>query len=949
MNIGNGRAVRGMILGLLCLAASGRLGAAEESIAIAPELQAELGRIDCLARPDGSIVRLGDEALVTRPGLKRAGFDFAPDGRLVYVENLRPVETERLGEILAGLLERPGSGNPLESAARETLHDAVNAPLARVADSSASALKEDSAGARSILQAAWERSASAASAVSVPAGAPRAARPSPARAEIPAGPGPARTVPAPGFTPSPRRGLNALTTAVEAVERTQPRDAAEFSKAAACAAAGCPPLPPEDSDARSFAKLTTGNGHGFQLFDTSSHRLIAFLEHPYRFLRPPEGVPPPEGERKADGPQRRNLLEEFSLGLASGGEIEWMDAWRSGESRYARQTNVIEWDAKGGKSELQSYFYAPFGLENNAMLALVRARPSDAGPPAPVSGAARLKFRLGATPPPEIEHADDVVKIPGERLQRLDGAPTAWVQTGRGEGAMIYLPVSAGASLDCRASGDGALAPDPEVPGDPPTVCVGAQVDEELRLPAPDGWFGVMVAYVDDPKRVPETAAALRSWLAGRTPREMLDQSLAEWEAWRKPPRARFRGEAEREVWRQQEAVLRMAQIREPNFRDGGKFRVNNGMILASLPPGNWAISWVRDASYATGALARMGHYDEARKSLDFFLNAEAGKFKRYVSGADYRISLTRYYGTGEEENDYSGTKGPNIEMDDWGLFLWAERQYLDASGDKAWLKKKTRQGTVYEATLHGVAEAIAKNLEAAPKGGLIMKRDSSIWESNEDVKHYAFTTLMAARGLADFSMIARAAGRLSDARKYAKLAARVELGFRRAFTDPKQGVIGDLESAKTGYVDSSVIEALNMGEIGGNDNPLAQRTLQTLRQLKLPSGGYRRTGGSDPYQYNEWAFINLRVATALYRAGRPGEAGALIARTVRKAGANFGLIPEEYFAPAPNGLPPQHRGDAPLGSYTGAIPMVGYGSGAYVLTLLARDGLLAPGAAPSR
>ena len=87
-----------------------------------------------------------------------------------------------------------------------------------------------------------------------------------------------------------------------------------------------------------------------------------------------------------------------------------------------------------------------------------------------------------------------------------------------------------------------------------------------------------------------------------------------------------------------------MGQVREPNIPG----RRNNGMVLASLPPGEWHSGWVRDAVYGIVALARSGHHAEAKAALDFFLNAEpVGKYKSYVRNQDYRVSVVRYFGTG--------------------------------------------------------------------------------------------------------------------------------------------------------------------------------------------------------------------------------------------------------------------------------------------------------------
>src|SRR5260221_14736550 len=136
-------------------------------------------------------------------------------------------------------------------------------------------------------------------------------------------------------------------------------------------------------------------------------------------------------------------------------------------------------------------------------------------------------------------------------------------------------------------------------------------------------------------------------------------------------------------------------------------------MILASLPPGGWHTGWVRDATYAIDALARTGHGDRAKLALDFMLNADAGQFASYLGNVPYRISVVRYYGDGQEEADYSGSTTRNVEIDGWGLFLWAARNYVDATGDVAWLSAMTKKGdTVYDAIKIGVADALAANLE---------------------------------------------------------------------------------------------------------------------------------------------------------------------------------------------------------------------------------------------
>ena len=63
-----------------------------------------------------------------------------------------------------------------------------------------------------------------------------------------------------------------------------------------------------------------------------------------------------------------------------------------------------------------------------------------------------------------------------------------------------------------------------------------------------------------------------------------------------------------------------------------------------------------------------------------------------------------------------------NIEIDGWGLFLWAARVYVDESGDVDWLSETTTHGdTVYEA-MREVAETGRGPAEQIPSMGCSIK-----------------------------------------------------------------------------------------------------------------------------------------------------------------------------------------------------------------------------------
>src|SRR6185312_15582607 len=383
--------------------------------------------------------------------------------------------------------------------------------------------------------------------------------------------------------------------------------------------------------------------------------------------------------------------------------------------------HIIHAPAMLGSIAADSYFFAPFDFPGNAMIAVLKA-------PGATDGFASFNFHMGTASTPDSPGSD------GESIRVVSGN-NAVVETGPGGGFMVYVPLSGVDVADC-ANVYGKVQMGMDLSQN--TSCSGNDVVPgfQKHLDA-SGLLAVGIVFVDstNPADADAAAAALVTWANSRAPDKLLSDAQAEFESWRKPPPSTVPlcGDAETKLWRQSEAVLRMGQIREPNTAT----RKNNGMILASLPPGSWHTGWVRDATYATVALARSGHWDEAKASLDFFLNAgPVGAYASYENNVSYRVSLTRYFGNGQEEC-YFNTSGPNTETDGWGLVLWAARAYVEASGDTAWLSSSVTGGTAYDVLASQVAGALESNLETSG----IVRADSSIWEVHQPGKHYAFTT----------------------------------------------------------------------------------------------------------------------------------------------------------------------------------------------------------------
>jgi GH15 family glucan-1,4-alpha-glucosidase len=669
----------------------------------------------------------------------------------------------------------------------------------------------------------------------------------------------------------------------------------------------------------SFKYLVTGNGFGFQVYDVDANAITQYLERPYRYIK--ANPSNPDGE----GIVRRNLAFDTYFGIHAGSQSAWLGTLRPTEVGYAAESNLIRSVVTVGGVKTETFYYAPFGYDGNAMVMLLRLE-NTSGSSQPVTAYSIHNFKLGTATNPDAPAAN------GEVIGFDAGSMTA-TETGPGGGTVVYAPIGGADASSCATDAYASVA----AGGNPSaqsscsgtdrvnvfTRSFGSMAAGEVR------WWGVAVLFDDG-----NGAAARTAWttyLAGRTADQLHTDALAEWEAWRVAPPDGL-SPAELAVWRQSETVLRMGQIREP-YQESPR-RKNTGMILASLPPGDWHTGWVRDATYALVPLARTGHHEEARLGLDFFLGADAGRYGSYLNNVDYRISTVRYYGDGQEEADYSGAPTRNIEIDGWGLFLWAARAYVDASEDTAWLASTTRKGdTVYDAIKNGVAEPLAANMESS---GMAIA-DASIWEVHwGNRQHFLYTTAAAARGFCDMATLARRAGHDEDIERYRALSQRAVDAMKGAFIDSNRVLAGSLERLSQGsnYRDGATIEAFTWNLIDAHD-PIATATLGAMSYLQTPAGGYKRVEGSnDQYDSDEWILIDLRASDAFRRAGDSAKADQLLDWVTAQGGANFDLLPELYNTRTSSGA---------IGAYSGEIPMVGYGAGAYQMTLLDRAGAFEP------
>jgi GH15 family glucan-1,4-alpha-glucosidase len=341
----------------------------------------------------------------------------------------------------------------------------------------------------------------------------------------------------------------------------------------------------------------------------------------------------------------------------------------------------------------------------------------------------------------------------------------------------------------------------------------------------------------------------------------------------------------------------------------------------------------------ALDAFIRMGHQAEARAGLLAYFNAQpTGKMRAETAGADYQISVVRYFGDGSEEPFFTEEGATNIEFDDWGFALWVLGEYERKYDDAALLKVPTYRGPLYESARDFVMKPLLANMEQY--GGEIVAADTSIWEEHQkDKKHFAFSTAMAIVGLENFAEVARRSGDEATRSEALNQAALLKKGFNAAFV--RHGKLhGTLEEGVKNDIDGALLAIINFGVV--TDPDLVRSTVERMELLKVVSGGYKRVRSTytDPaifeywYEKEEFLFVDFSLAEVLRREGRSAEADAMLRRIVDKAAADHNIIPEMYVA-VPCSLFPGKIGDP-----TGALPMVGYGAGEYILHLLERAAL---------
>jgi GH15 family glucan-1,4-alpha-glucosidase len=650
--------------------------------------------------------------------------------------------------------------------------------------------------------------------------------------------------------------------------------------------------------------LPSSNGRGAIAWNASTWRITQFLEHAY--------------QNPTSTTSSRQFVYDSYPGVRVGTVGTWLSSVQPTTIEYLSGTGIVHLVRSLSGYTFDEYDFAPMSLGENASVMILTV--TNGTGTATVDAYSIFNYQVGSAVSGSNQPGNDNETItydPSNGAYYLSGPTTPAV-------AFAFIPLGS-ATHHGSSSATGAnnpygllqsgsnLADDSGTGGAVTGAVAGFQTT--IGVPAAGspqtvGWVTIL-----DPNANAQAAAGrVATWVKGRTAAQLLADEVSAWAAWQTPAPSGASA-VESKVAAESQAILRMGQVTESS--------PSGGQILASIAPGAWNISWVRDMAYSTVALVKSGHYAEAKAALAFQMGATASTYESYV-GKPYQISVCRYFGNGTEQSD-SNSDGPNIEFDGFGLFLWSLDQYVQASGDTASL-------AAWWPTVKSKIADVLVSLQD-PTTGLIAA-DSSIWEVHWDgqQKHFAYTTLTAANGLCSASRLATAAGDTADVAAYLSAGVAARDAVLHSLRAPDGTIVQSLEglSAGSGYIDAAAIEAINLGLF----DPTRGTTQATLRSIEAnlvpPSGrGFMRDQSGATYDSSEWVFIDLRMQRAMGLSGDSAGQTSLFTWNTYQGYDNYGELSELH--------------DPNTGSYTGQSPMVGFGAGAFVIALADRGTPMTP------
>ncbi len=695
-------------------------------------------------------------------------------------------------------------------------------------------------------------------------------------------------------------GIGAAMTLVLAL--TQGWSDADAALAAPLTAAPAPAIAPHAS----WSTLSFSNGLSAVWYDTQSRKLAGFMPQLYAHRDAATRTP--------------NLLYDAYPGLRISGANTWLTTKPVSAAGFDQQRGITRVVQRLGDVEVTQWMWSPYGVD------------------VPALAVAYDVSNLGTTPLQDAALFLLINAHMGSGAGQTNGERVRWTGTSFEEtGALGVLQFRPSPAPTAHATSpdnpfvvvrDGGRLTNRDDSGVRDDAVVGFEWDLGGLAAGGTQHIAWLMGHDADAANGAALAAALAT--LPTDPVALLAAERAQWDAFFAAGRIPDGiSDAERAVFRQSMAMLRMGQVRaRAAAPDGG-----DGQILASLPPGMWNISWVRDQAFAIDGMLDAGMLPQSRAALDFWWRDQAGRGQWVCCdrdggpwvGSPYVLSVVRYFGNGQEETDVNG-QGPNVEFDGFGLALAVTERYLVASGDQTFLA--SHQQAIFDRT----ADVLVGLIEPSGATAGLIRADSSIWETHwyeGGKQHTTFTQAAAVRGL---DAAARMAARLGDAARamrYQAAAATIRQAMLTRLVDPATNILRASEQQTRNYLDAAASTAFLWDAIPLT-HPSATATLAAFDaglRNEQTGHGYRRNDDGGEYDLREWVSVDLWLAQLRYRRTERAAGDALVAWVTDQARLNFDVVPENY--------------DRVTADYLGEVPMMGFGAAAYITTIVAR------GAAP--
>ncbi len=306
---------------------------------------------------------------------------------------------------------------------------------------------------------------------------------------------------------------------------------------------------------------------------------------------------------------------------------------------------------------------------------------------------------------------------------------------------------------------------------------------------------------------------------------------------------------------------------------------------IGSVRNWDYRYCWIRDASMTISVLTKMGHYNVAKRFLQFILDI--------VPFKDQKIQIM--YGIHAQKNlieteldwlsGYEDSKPVRIgnaaykqkQNDIYGIVMDVIYQSLRLFGNS--LDNKEELWTVVRSLVRHVHNNW-HNL------------DSGIWEFRTQRQHFTFSKILCWVAMDRAVRIARLFHKSTDAQSFQRLRDKIKADILAKGRDPETGALTQYYGGKS--LDSANLLAEHYGFLSGQDPVFISTVEQTYDRLCLDGLAYRY---KDPDDFglpeSSFTVCTFWLIKGLYRIGRTEEARDLFDRLLSYSN-HLGLFSED-------------------------------------------------------